>query len=102
MSDRLRFAVLFSAVALAGCGGPPPVTDVSGSVNLNGKPLAIGTVTLIPAPPGKPVTGPVVDGRFTVTGVTVGPNKVSFLASKPVEKRDNSLDVMGGGPASVS
>src|SRR5947209_15511095 len=57
--------VLVALVPLAGCGGggPKPVA-VSGTVDLDGKPLDDGQVTLVGEGGAVPGTFPVKDGKF--------------------------------------
>lgn len=89
---RGRFLLLFPCLLLlAGCGGSS-VAPVSGTVTLDGKPLANATVVFQPDGGGKepgPASSGVTDanGRYTlrvVTGSTdgavVGKHKVSITA----------------------
>lgn len=56
-------------LAAAGCGGGPPrPLAVRGQVTYQGRPLARGTVTFIPAEPGPPATGQIQpDGQYTLS-----------------------------------
>jgi hypothetical protein len=90
-------------VVLSGCGGNsdgPPTVPVSGSLAIDGKPVAKGSVHFHPAT-GRPATGIVQDGRFTLTtyqdrdGGIAGINKV---AVEVVEE----VPLKGGDTASKS
>ncbi|MCA9085449.1 MAG: hypothetical protein KDA81_15410 [Planctomycetaceae bacterium] len=58
-------------VSLSGCGGPggPPAPEmfpVSGTVNLDGQPLAEGSITIDPVGgKGVPAMGGIKDGKFS-------------------------------------
>lgn len=66
-------AVFFLATALSGCGpGRPATVPVSGSVTLDGQPVAAATVLFQPVSgvPGRAITA--ADGSFTLTTFTDG------------------------------
>jgi len=98
----LRYLLISGAIAVAasGCGGHGKIAPVSGTVTLNGKPVADVAVTfqpmlvdgnINPGPSAFGVTGP--DGRYTAKlvtteeakGATVGKNQVRFSAYVPVD-----------------
>ena len=73
-------------LSLAGCSGGKKTTDVSGTVKYQNKDLPIAEITFI-SDKGKPVSGLVQDGKFTVKGVPVGDNvKVVINTSKTQEE----------------
>ncbi len=75
------------ALSLAGCGdGRTERVPVSGQVLIDGEPLTIGSIRLIPDN-DRPATGVIgQDGRFTLTtyedqdGVIIGTHKVTVAA----------------------
>ena len=90
---------LFTAAALVGCGGDVKLAPVSGTVKLNGKPVAgvevmfqpvAGETSNVPGPAAVGVTGD--DGRYSVkvigeqkTGATIGKNQVMFSGRAAAE-----------------
>jgi hypothetical protein len=82
---RRAAAVGLLAVVAAGCGGDPTGT-LAGTVTLDGKPLAAGSVRLVPADGRPPVGGIVTDGTFTLAA-PVGDARVEFSAAKVVGKK---------------
>ncbi|MBN9519031.1 hypothetical protein J0H58_11025 [bacterium] len=74
----------------AGCGGGKGVT-VSGTVTYNGQPVEKGYVNLFPEDGKSPATGGEVSGgRFTVSNVTAGKNKV-VVSSQPSGAAPDSM-----------
>jgi hypothetical protein len=84
-------AALFGAAALAipGAPGCRPGSDgidrraVSGSVTLDGKPLATGSITFNPTGPGPSAGGMITDGRYAIAapeGPSPGPHLVSVFS----------------------
>ena len=70
-------AVLLVATGLSGCGaGRPATVPVSGSVTLDGQPVAAATVLFQPVSgvPGRAITA--ADGSFTLTSFTEGDGAV--------------------------
>jgi hypothetical protein len=81
---------------LSGCGGDSdelPTVRVSGVLSVDGKPVNTGTVHFVPAK-GRPATGIVQDGKFTLTtykegdGVVAGPNRISIEVVQEVPTKD--------------
>ncbi len=81
--------LFFAGLAAAGCGGRGvTLVPVSGVVEVDGKPLATGAITVAPADgrPASSMIGP--DGRFTLStfepgdGVMPGRHKVVVIASR--------------------
>jgi hypothetical protein len=77
--------VALAWVLLPGCGGEKndPTVPISGTVSVGGKPVAKGTIHFHPDK-GRPATGFIKDGRFTLTtyvdgdGGIAGQNKVAL------------------------
>jgi hypothetical protein len=96
-----RRPILALAVALAwascpGCGGDSgelPTVRVSGTLTVDGKPVSKGTVHFHPAQ-GRPATGIVQDGKFTLStykdgdGVVAGKNRVAVEVVEEVPMKD--------------
>jgi hypothetical protein len=83
-------AALAALPLLAGCGGERPA-EVTGTVRMNGAPLAEGEIIFEAADGSKtPAAALVKDGTYTVH-VLPGPKKVKVLASRPPKKRDPVL-----------
>src|SRR5262245_3253850 len=78
--------VLCALCFLAGCGSsaPQPVA-VSGTVNLDGKPLPDGKITLIGEEGGTPETLDIKEGKFE-TKALPGKKRVEIRAFRPGEK----------------
>ncbi len=79
-----------AALAVAGCGGgggPSPAT-VSGTVAVDGAPLASGVITFT-GPNGQPGTSKVEQGRYEVRTVA-GANRVQISAPVVVATRPES------------
>lgn len=90
-----RLATFFLILALVGCGGGTPSdnlprTAVSGSVTLDGQPLAQGNIAFDPAERGPGTTqaiGEIKDGKFSIEktlGPVPGKYKVSISSIPPV------------------
>jgi hypothetical protein len=87
-SDRLAIAVAIAlaAVAAEGCRRGPQVVPVSGVVEVDGKPLTTGAITVIPDQ-GRAASATIgKDGRFTLTtflpgdGALLGRHRVVVTA----------------------
>ena len=76
-------AVAICTLALAGCGeGGPKIVPVSGTVTIDGQPLAYGHVQVLPAG-WRPASGRLDgSGRFTLT--TTAPNDGCAVGTHPV------------------
>lgn len=82
------FVILVAAAPLCSCGGSreqsgPPTAAISGTVTLDGAPLAQGLVRFVPieGTPGPKTTVPVTDGRFTADrahGPIVGRHRIEI------------------------
>jgi hypothetical protein len=74
-----RFVILTLALPLvAACGGRP-MGEVSGTVTLDGQPLALGTITFF-SQDGTVWRSNVLDGAYRVAKVPVGPVKITVFA----------------------
>src|SRR3954463_11952348 len=71
---------------VAGCG--PAVAVVTGEVQVDGKPMAKGVITVTPAQ-GPPTTANVVEGRYEVR-TTPGEQRVMFSMPVVVSTRKDS------------
>ena len=93
----LGLFIVVGALGLSGCGGGDGVkpfdnlVPVSGTVTVEGKPLAQGTVEFIPeAPTGQTASGKVSNGSFTMSttvsapGVVAGKYKVQIDSKEPL------------------
>lgn len=78
-------ALLCLAPLLVGCG--PAVGDVSGSVTVDGKPLASGVIAYVPAEgSGEPATATIADGKYRLQ-TTAGKKFVQISAPVVIGKR---------------
>lgn len=84
---KIVFPLLLS-VLLAGCGsGGPELTPVSGTVTLDGKPLAEAGVLFTPQEGGRPASGSTdAEGRFTLTTKTSGDGAMLGMNQVAVSK----------------
>lgn len=89
---RVLAGAAFTVVALAltGCGGGPKIVPVSGSVTIDGQPLAYGHVQILPEG-WRPASGRLDgSGRFTLTtttpndGCPVGTHPAVVLAGESI------------------
>jgi len=90
---RLFATVLVTAglALLAGCGGSDDESDVSGTVNIDGKPLAAGQILFETLEGGKaPVSGAIKDGQYSVKTIP-GKKKVKITATRPGKKIDPTM-----------
>jgi hypothetical protein len=102
---RPSFLLVLLLPPLAGCGGDPyKVAPVSGTVTLNGKPLANTSVTFAPVAaggamePGPSSAGTTdADGRYTLTligkdgrGAVVGKHKVRISVREEADVSDDN------------
>lgn len=91
----MRLGVLLTAVLLAtclGCGGAAGRVSVSGTVNLDGKPLARGTISFIPLGGGPSAGGTIDQGNFAISGdrgPSPGRYRVEIMA---FEKTGSSIE----------
>jgi hypothetical protein len=75
---------------LAGCGGEQPA-EVTGTVKMDGKPLAEGEIIFEAADASKtPAAATIKNGEYTVL-VLPGQKKVKVTASRPPKRRDPLL-----------
>lgn len=106
MKSTLSFLLLSAVVVsgIAGCGGPPDdqpeLVSVSGTVTLDGKPLANALVEFQPDGPGRPSTGTTDEsGEYTLQytdeyeGVPPGGYTVSVSLIASEEDYEEGADV---------
>ena len=87
--------LLLQMIAIGGCGdGRPKLVPVSGRVLIDGKPLEIGFVHVVP-PGDRPAIGKLgPKGRFTLTtfddndGCVLGKHPVAVIANKHIGSAD--------------
>ena len=94
--SRSSLAVVLVWALVSGCGGGDdqlPTVRVSGTLAVEGKPVANGTIHFFPAK-GRPASGIVKDGKFTLTtyndgdGAIAGKNRVAVQVSEEVPTKD--------------
>ncbi len=86
-----RLAVGLTAFALAGCSSEPATGTVVGTVTLDGKPVAAGLVSVLPAVGGTPVMATIgPDGRYRAEDVPAGDVLVAVI-SPPSEEVDGAI-----------
>jgi len=89
-------ALALACMVAAGCGGKSgeiPAVPAAGTVTIKGKPVANGTIQLVPDN-GRPATGPIKDGKFTVStytegdGAVAGKHKVALFVVEEFKGKD--------------
>lgn len=81
---RLDIASAFLLMAtLLGCSDGPQRFPVSGTVELDGKPLSEGRIVFVPVDSGRTATGQIVDGKYSLstdgqTGARPGSYRVAI------------------------
>lgn len=87
---RVMWLVAVLTVALVGCGSD--LKPAGGTVTVDGKPVESGTIMFHPVAGGRPATGTIADGTFTLSyadiedGLPVGEYKVAIVADKWIPK----------------
>lgn len=76
-------AVAAAAVVPAGCGGDVPRGRVHGTIKLGGKPLTGATMIFLANDNKTHVIDLKPDGSYEVSGVALGPVKVSLQSAAP-------------------
>ena len=96
-----RFGVLsaigLAATVLLGCGSSgPPLGGVSGTVTLDGEPVANASVVFTPEGPGRPsITKTDANGRYTISftgsqsGALVGTHQVTVSTADITDEGEN-------------
>jgi hypothetical protein len=92
MHKTIFLLTLLPLLTVFGCGGPDNRAEISGTVRLNGTPLATGSISFVPT---EGTTGPssgglITDGKYHVPrakGVAVGKNRVSILSVMKTGRR---------------
>jgi hypothetical protein len=84
LGRSLLWVVVGGSVLVASCSGAGPRTyPVSGTVTLDGQPLAEGDILFLPLDPALgPDAGQIRDGKFTFQA-KAGPKRVAIRASRP-------------------
>lgn len=77
------FTASFLAFALVGCSGGAK-GSLSGTVQYKGKPVVGATVTVYDADK-KPFQASVIDGRYSINGITAGPIEIIVTSPNPNE-----------------
>jgi hypothetical protein len=68
--------------ALSGCGNSK-LSEVSGTISYDGKPIEQGSIAFIPADGNGPSGGsPIVDGKYFAQNVPVGKTKVQIKGAR--------------------
>lgn len=95
---RSTGGLLATAVVLAGCGSGGGT--LSGRVAVDGTPLANGML-MVQAANGTQLSSPVIDGRYEVRKVPLGPARLAVrsLPPPPMIGPPPTATVTGGGPA---
>ncbi len=84
----LRSAVWILLGCAAGCTSADSPADVSGTVLMDGRPMAEGEIIFeSPDNSTTPAAGPIKDGKYAVK-VVPGPKKVKIQGSRPTSKPD--------------
>ena len=90
----------FGALILAGCHRSP--ASVRGKVSFEGKPVAKGAVTLLPADGVGPVSGGMIaDGSFYIADVAPGKKVVQVVGIKAIQFGHSSEDAMRAAEAAA-
>lgn len=90
MRHAVLVAVLVGCGLAGGCDPAPAGATVTGQVTVDGRPLAKGVITYVPADTtGRPVSAEVVDGRYEVA-TTAGPKKVMLSAPTVIARHRES------------
>lgn len=94
--------LMATVVAAAGCGGPSdglPRQAISGSVTLDGQPVAVGSITFIPMGfDGPPVGASIQDGAYSISaqnGPVPGIHRVAIYRRMPTGKTTTDPDDPG-------
>lgn len=98
--NRLLLISAFAMLFTCGCGSDRPTAPVSGSVKMNGKPLANASLTFQPIGGGMASTGLTdANGRYALTflysedeGAMVATHHVIIRTSKKSNTEDTSND----------
>ena len=91
-------ALALAALVFVGCGGKGGI-KLSGKATLDGKPLEYASISFSPEDgQGQPVGGSIEEGEFTVTGVSLGKNRVKVTLaaegeSKPTHQRQRMQEI---------
>jgi hypothetical protein len=82
---------LLLIVFLAFSGGAQPKhATLTGSVTYDGKPLKFGTIAFFPTQGGVTTGGLVIEGHYSVAGISLGKNRVEITAEQ--ERHEYTYD----------
>jgi hypothetical protein len=86
MRKMIPLLALLSLLTAVGCGGPDNRAEITGTVRLNGEPLATGSISFVPTDGtvGPSSGGEIINGKYHVPrtkGVAVGKNLVSIRSA---------------------
>jgi hypothetical protein len=92
--------LLFAITAISGCGGGKG--EVSGRVLFKNEPLASGRVTFLCQTGTKEVfSSEIVKGKYTISGVPVGPVKITVETFPPAPAASVPTKIPGGLPPDI-
>jgi hypothetical protein len=75
-----------------GCSTGPATGTVNGEVTFAGQPIQEGRITFVPVDGQGPTAGaPIVDGKFSATGVPVTKMKVQINGNKKTGKKNRAF-----------
>jgi hypothetical protein len=84
MPWRSIFSLIILVGAFAGCG--PGRGDVTGQITFQGRPVEVGTVTVLPS--DKIIRNVVIEGgKYTLHNVPAGPAKFTVSSPDPLAQR---------------
>lgn len=90
----LLVALAAGCLALGGCGGTPGAT-ISGDVTYDGQPVKKGRISFTPkSGKGQPVGAEILDGKYSVQGVSAGTQIVHVSAADENAKPLSTEDMM--------
>jgi hypothetical protein len=96
-----RAGLFFPLLAIVACGGPSDGFErfpAEGTVTLDGKPLATGTINFVATQTGASSSAPIADGAFRLAatdGLSPGPYRVEVYSLRPTGKKIPSADDPG-------
>lgn len=97
MRPGVRLLLLLLATSI-GCGSPTDRAAVSGTVTLDGEPLAEGTISFTPSAGGHSAGATIAAGRYAIAqadGPSPGRQRVEITAFAPTGKTIEDEDLPG-------
>ena len=105
MIRLLLMCLAFALVCSVGCSRGPELSQASGTVSYEGKPVPSGSITFYPSK-GRPASGIIqADGTFTLSsykrgdGLPIGKYKVCVTAYKQIDAPANLDEIKVAKPA---